>query len=279
MPDTKISALTDGVTANATDRIPVTRDPTGTPVNRYITPGYVRTYMLSLDTIWTGQNIFAEGTITANLPFSITQTWNNAGVTFTGLLVNITNTASNSGSMLFDFQLAGTSYFKMTRTGLATLNGGLYVTNTTGVQVLDNGGVFILGASQDTQLSRGAANVWSFGSASTGATFRAVPTTPAQITADQNNYNPGGSSYVQRWSTDASRNVTGMVFTTTQVSGQQHEIWNVGSFNIVLVHESASSTAANRFTTTTGANLTIAANGCAKCTYDATASRWRVYLC
>jgi hypothetical protein len=46
MADTKIKDLTDGVTANATDRIPVTRDPTGSPLNRYITPSYLKTYVL-----------------------------------------------------------------------------------------------------------------------------------------------------------------------------------------------------------------------------------------
>lgn len=40
MPDTKISALTDGVTAEATDRIPVSR----AGANRFITPQYIRAY-------------------------------------------------------------------------------------------------------------------------------------------------------------------------------------------------------------------------------------------
>lgn len=47
MADTKIKDLTDGSTAVSSDRIPVTRDPTGTPVNRYITPGYITTAVLA----------------------------------------------------------------------------------------------------------------------------------------------------------------------------------------------------------------------------------------
>ena len=37
MPDTKISALTDGVTADSTDRVPVARSPFGAGDNRYVT--------------------------------------------------------------------------------------------------------------------------------------------------------------------------------------------------------------------------------------------------
>lgn len=50
------------------------------------------------------------GTQTASFPaLSLTQTWNNSGVTFTGLLLNVTNTASASGSLLLDLQVGGTS--------------------------------------------------------------------------------------------------------------------------------------------------------------------------
>lgn len=118
------------------------------------------------------------------------------------------------------------------------------------------------------------------GDLTNGATLGFVATTPAQITADQNNYDPTYTSYLQRWSTDASRTVTGLTFAiSTKVSGQIHRIWNVGSNNIVLAHQSASSTAANRFLNSTGANITLAANDCADLQYDAADSRWRVTPC
>lgn len=47
MANVKISALTDGVTAIATDRIPVARSPFAAGDNRYITPGYVSTLFQS----------------------------------------------------------------------------------------------------------------------------------------------------------------------------------------------------------------------------------------
>lgn len=108
-----------------------------------------------------------------------------------------------------------------------------------------------------------------------GGTVRFVPRTGSAITADQNNYSSGGISKYQRWSSDASRNVTGFVTSPTQVTGQEHIITNVGSNPIVLVHESASSTAANRFTTNTGADITLGANEMAYVWYDGTSQRWR----
>lgn len=55
MADTKISALTDGATAETTDRIPVSR----AGVNRYITPAYLKTLLAGADT-WTGDKTLAE---------------------------------------------------------------------------------------------------------------------------------------------------------------------------------------------------------------------------
>lgn len=138
----------------------------------------------------------------------------------------------------------------------------------------------------NTGIEKGAAGVLGFASfngntatAYGGGTWRARPNSPAQIVAQVNNYNPGAPSYFQRWSTDASRQVTGLTFSSTQVSGQVHQIWNIGAQDIVLVHESASSLAANRFLSTTGTNLTLTPNQCANALYDADSARWRVHLC
>ncbi len=72
-----------------------------------------------------------------------------------------------------------------------------------------------------------------------------------QITANQNNYSPtslkyAGTLYI---STDASRDITGMVplTVTDSADGREIVLYNSGSFNAVLKDQSASSTAANRF--------------------------------
>ena len=45
MANTTIANLTDGVTADTTDRIPVERSPFGSGTNRYITSGYLKTFI------------------------------------------------------------------------------------------------------------------------------------------------------------------------------------------------------------------------------------------
>ena len=57
------------------------------------------------------------GTITTSQPLSLTQTWNAAGVTFKGIDVNVTDTASASGSLLMDLRVGGTSLIKATKAG------------------------------------------------------------------------------------------------------------------------------------------------------------------
>lgn len=68
------------------------------------------------------------GTFTASSPvFSATQTWNAAGVTFTGIKLNITDTASASASLLLDLQVAAGSKFKVDKAGNATFAGTINV--------------------------------------------------------------------------------------------------------------------------------------------------------
>ena len=96
---------------------------------------------------------------------------------------------------------------------------------------------------------------------------------PPQLTASQNDYNPTGvaSASVLQLSSDASRTITGLA---GGAEGRVVSLINIGSQPIVLADESASSSAANRFTL--GANLTIAAKQAAMLRYDGTATRWRL---
>ena len=57
-----------------------------------------------------------NGTLTASAPvLDLAQTWNNSGVTFTGLRLNVTNTASAALSALLDLQVNGSSHFAVWR--------------------------------------------------------------------------------------------------------------------------------------------------------------------
>ncbi len=101
--------------------------------------------------------------------------------------------------------------------------------------------------------------------------------TPAEITSDQNNYSTvdsdGKNAGVLRLSSDASRTITGLA------NGEANRflyLINVGSNDIVLANQSASSTAANRIITGTGASLTMEADDVSFLYYDSTTARWRV---
>ena len=101
---------------------------------------------------------------------------------------------------------------------------------------------------------------------------------PAQITADQNDYAPTSidASTELRIDSDAARSITGIDAGASQVDGRKLVITNDGSFPITLNHANASSTAANRFDLANDTDVEIAAGGTILLTYDGTASRWRV---
>lgn len=95
---------------------------------------------------------------------------------------------------------------------------------------------------------------------------------PPQLTSNQNNYNPTGLSgaSVLRLSSDASRDITGL---QGGADGRLLFIPNVGSNDIVLKDENASSSAANRFAL--NSDVTIQADNLVILQYDSTSSRWR----
>ena len=106
------------------------------------------------------------------------------------------------------------------------------------------------------------------------------PITPAQLTADVNDYQGHGTGNSQRAvvraSSDASRNITGF---DASISRDGDTIWitNVGSNDIVLQHQNAGSAAANRIISPTGADLTLNADESALLWYDPTDTRWRIF--
>ena len=148
MADTKLADLTALTTPSGDDILYIVDDPAGTPLDRKI----------ALD------NLFTRGTITADAPvLNMSQTWNNAAVTFTGLKFNVTSTASNASSLLMDLGTGGGTFvskFKVDRSGTvyavnffgngaSTANGfGLsssqilvYTSNGTLVNVFDTNGL------------------------------------------------------------------------------------------------------------------------------------------
>jgi len=131
--------ITDGTTAELTDRLYVLRDPTGTPVDRWITPGYLKTLLAAASFAWSVNSALSApaahysgtwitgGTATTNKPhFLIEPTgttstgWSTAG---TGLGINA---ATGFTGNLLDLKTNGTSRFFVTGAGVTQALGISY---------------------------------------------------------------------------------------------------------------------------------------------------------
>lgn len=97
---------------------------------------------------------------------------------------------------------------------------------------------------------------------------------PSQITADQNDYTGMDGFSFARLSSDASRTITGIA---NGFDGKKLYIVNVGSNDIILANQNASSTDTNRIITGTGADVTLSADQTATLIYDNTTQRWRIF--
>lgn len=75
---------------------------------------------------FTGSITSTLGSIAADTPnFTGTATWTNAGVTYTGVKLNVTDTSSASGSLLADLQVGGASQWKVSKAGATSQLGSL----------------------------------------------------------------------------------------------------------------------------------------------------------
>jgi hypothetical protein len=101
--------------------------------------------------------VIAQGTITASTPaWNNTSTWNNSGVTFTGWLMNITDTASAAGSLLADWQVGGSSKVAFSKAGAVTAASTLTV-NAGGAVIKKASGAIL---EVNTGVARGSGNVY-----------------------------------------------------------------------------------------------------------------------
>jgi hypothetical protein len=99
-------------------------------------------------------------------------------------------------------------------------------------------------------------------------------TSPAEITANTNNYDPGAGD-IFRLTADAARNITGIV---ARADGDAIVLINVDSTDaITLKHADAASTDVNRILVPWEGDYVLAAKGgAALLIYDGTTDRWRV---
>jgi len=92
---------------------------------------------------------------------------------------------------------------------------------------------------------------------------------------DSNDYDPAAYADTIRFTGDGAGTsaITGLI---NGFANRQYVFINVAAPNVTIRNASAGSTAANRFTTTTGADLVLTTNQMAMAVYDANSTRWRV---
>lgn len=89
----------------------------------------------------TNTTISARSFLSNSAPaLSITDTWANSALTFTGLQLNIANTNSGSASLLMDLQLGGASRFKVDKGGTGTFVSNINALGYVGVGTQVSGG-------------------------------------------------------------------------------------------------------------------------------------------
>lgn len=103
-----------------------------------------------------------------------------------------------------------------------------------------------------------------------------VTITPPALTASTNNYGPANAATASVWRISS----TGAVDLTGIDAGSSPRpvLINIGSYTITLKHESASSTAANRFVGPGAADYALVAGGTVEIALDTVSQRWRVVL-
>lgn len=106
--------------------------------------------------------------------FDMSDLWNDGATTFSAIRMNVTDTASASGSLLMDLQVGGVSRFRFRKDGVSFFAGEVYLQNSAQTQnyvLLNSQGVALTSASKlswgntstninnpDTILTRDAAN-------------------------------------------------------------------------------------------------------------------------
>lgn len=203
------------------------------------------------------------------------------GSSKTDLAFQINNTTTgmwyNSGANMFVWTINNTDTICF-RQALIRLSkgGGIYWSNTTNDAntVSDDTGIY--------SASRGVfavdASMQSVNPQGGSFAFKSFTTTQA---ANVNNWVMGPSAF-QRVNCTTASSITGIAPYTSgvHVDGRMIRVYNVGTANLTLTHNSGSSASANRMWNSTAADIILATNDYAELMYDSTsngsgAAGWR----
>jgi hypothetical protein len=151
-----------------------------------------------------------NGTLTSSSPaFTLAQTWNSAGVVFTALRANVTDTASNSASLLIDLQLGGSSRFSVDKTGSIVSSYGINIGGTNASSPLLVSGTFYLATAtvvqwgtaanrlaSDLAILKEAANVLSQRNGTNAQTFRLYNTFTSGTNFERLNFRWASNEFI-----------------------------------------------------------------------------------
>lgn len=116
-----LNGLTSKSTPVDADELYV-RDSSGTPGSKKLTWANLKATLANTFLSLTGGTVAGGTRTTSGSTLTITETLNNAGVTFPGaLVVDVTDTTSNAASLIADFKVGGASRFSVSKSGNVTL--------------------------------------------------------------------------------------------------------------------------------------------------------------
>lgn len=191
---------------------------------------------------------------TSNPVLDMTQTWNAGAVTFTGVKLNVTNTASAAASLLMDLQLGGSSVFAFGKGGVATFaaNSQIIMGSNVNIDSSNNGrlaiysagsigfGASTVGSSSalDTALYRDAAATFAMRNGTTATALRVYNTY-----TDASNYERG----VFDWGTTANTLTIGVQAAGTGTAARNINFVTGGSTFMTITGSSGLVTVAQAF--------------------------------
>ena len=115
----------------------------GTAQNFNITDGSANRFVVDSTN---GSTSVTQGTLSLDYPvLNATSTWNNSGIDFTSLRVNITDTQSASSSKLVDLQVGGVSKFVVSKAGFGTFASDVKINGTTTSSSTTTGALVVSG--------------------------------------------------------------------------------------------------------------------------------------
>jgi hypothetical protein len=191
-----------------------------------------------------------------------TATINHTGINFIG------SYSPTSGTTTFTYFNLGSS-FTVNQTSTATGSVTVFNNSPTYTSVLGS----LIGYDYSPTVTSVSGQHIAIRAAS-GQLVLSSTISPAQITSNQNDYNPTGlnGAFELRLNSDAARNITSIA---GGVDGRILIVTNVGSFVITIKDDDGSTgTAANRFALS--ADVPIAVDETRIFKYDGTSSRWRL---